>query len=84
MYHRIQSVKPSGKSTFDAVFCNGEIRRFDVASLMDRWPEFRALQDTPGLFECVHVEPGGYGVSWNDQLDLECEDVWEFGTVPAI
>ena len=83
MYHRIQSVKPSGEWTFDAVFLNGEMRRFDVRPLIERWSVFRALREVPGLFGLVHVDAGGYAVAWNDELDLECETVWEEGSVPA-
>lgn len=82
-WHKIVSVKPSGELTFDAFFQGGECRRYDVRPLFDRWPAFRALRDVPGLFALVRVEAGGYGVAWNDNLDLESEDIWEFGTVPT-
>ena len=82
MHHRIQSVKPSGEWTFDAVFQGGEVRRYDVRPLLDRWPAFRALRDVPGLFRLVRVEPGGYAVSWKEDLDLDCEDIWFSGAAP--
>lgn len=31
------------------------------------------------LFSCVAVDAGGYGISWNDDLDLDAEDIWEAG-----
>ncbi|MBQ4463666.1 MAG: DUF2442 domain-containing protein, partial [Eubacterium sp.] len=36
-------------------------------------------REIPGLFNQVKVDSGGYGVSWNDQIDLECNDLWEYG-----
>lgn len=84
MFHRISEVKPSGKLTFDAVFTNGEKRRYDVAPLLSKFEAFHALRDVPGLFERIHVDAGGYAVAWNDELDLECEDVWTSGIAQPV
>jgi hypothetical protein len=43
---------------------------YDVAPLQNNLPVFETLSTTPGLFECVRVDAGGYGVVWNDELDL--------------
>ena len=29
----------------------------------------------------MQVDAGGYGISWNDDLDLSCDELWENGTV---
>lgn len=31
------------------------------------------------MFNQVQVDAGGYGISWNDDLDLDAEDIWEDG-----
>ena len=31
------------------------------------------------LFNCVSVGPGGYGIIWNDDLDIEAETIYEEG-----
>ncbi len=28
------------------------------------------------LFKCVKVDAGGYGVSWNDEIDLSESELW--------
>ncbi|MDO4617167.1 MAG: DUF2442 domain-containing protein [Lachnospiraceae bacterium] len=28
----------------------------------------------------VSVDVGGYGIIWNDDLDLSCDELWERGT----
>ena len=33
----------------------------------------------PGLFELVKVDAGGYGVSWNDDLDLSADELYTEG-----
>ena len=34
------------------------------------------LKNIDGLFDQVKVDVGGYGISWNDDLDLSCEELW--------
>ena len=31
------------------------------------------------LFESVSVDVGGYGIIWNDDLDLSCDELWDNG-----
>ncbi len=47
-------------------------------------PQFHAFETNPGLFEQVQVNAGGYGISWNDELELEAEEIWEEGTETGI
>jgi hypothetical protein len=80
MFHRVASVKTGRGYSIEAVFQDGEKRRYDLTPLFSKFPAFQALKTIPGLFESVHVDTGGYAVAWNDDLDLESEDVWELGT----
>jgi hypothetical protein len=43
------------------------------------WEAFKALSYIPGLFNLVKVEAGGYGISWNDHIDLACDELFENG-----
>lgn len=79
MYHKIASIVPVGDSVLEAVFCNGVVKRYDVTPLISRWKAFAMLRDIPGLFRSVRVDAGGYGIVWNDELDLECEELWNNG-----
>ena len=84
MYHRIASVKALPDLWIEAVFRDGSVKRFDLRPLFSRHPRFRALFEDESLCRLVHVDAGGYGISWNDELDLECEDIWADGVpVPA-
>ena len=40
---------------------------------------FSKFKNIRGLFEQVKVDDGGYGVSWNDEIDLSCDELWENG-----
>lgn len=40
----------------------------------------KILETDKKLFRGVQVDAGGYGISWNDDLDLDAETIWEDGT----
>lgn len=56
----------------------GVTKIYDVKPLFERLPVFAALQNEE-LFFGVTVDAGGYGVIWNDELDLSCDELWENG-----
>lgn len=80
MYHKIKSAAPLPEYTLRVCFSDGTAVDYCVGQLFDRVEAFRAFVTTPGLFEQVQVDPGGYGVSWNDSLDLDGEELWANGT----
>lgn len=79
MTHRIQCVVPRENYVIEVVFYNGEIKQYDMKQLFSVFPQFLVFQTTKELFERVVVDMGGYGVSWNDELDLDAETIWEDG-----
>lgn len=79
MLHRIQSVAARQNYMIEAVFFGGAIKQFDVKQLFSVFPPFQKLQTERALFEEVRVDAGGYGISWNDELDLDAETIWEDG-----
>lgn len=79
MFHKVRSVTPLPGLKVLVQFAEGRAKTYDVASLFSRIPDFQSLQDVSGLFEQVRTDPGGYGISWNDELDLACDELWENG-----
>lgn len=45
---------------------------------MSSCPVFTALQNEEEFFG-VTVDVGGYGIIWNDELDLYCDELWKNG-----
>lgn len=78
MFHKIYRVKSLPDTTLLVWFANGGIKRYDIKPLLKKWKPFSALQDKQ-LFSLVKVDAGGYGVSWNDAIDLACNELWENG-----
>ena len=79
MSNRIVSVKALENYEIIAVFQIGICKKYDMKQLFDVFPQFKDFEVIAGLFEQVKVDVGGYGVSWNDEFDLDAEDIWEDG-----
>ena len=61
------------------VFGNGVEKEYDVKSLYSSLPQFKQLESDRNLFGKVQIDAGGYGLVWNDDLDLAAEEIWENG-----
>lgn len=79
MFHKVRDVKPYSDDELLVSFINGETKTYCVAPLVRKWKAFEPLLSTKGLFECVKVDVGGYGVSWNDDIDLSCDELYHNG-----
>jgi len=78
MFHKIYGVKALPEMTLLVWFADGEVKRYDVKPLTAQRKSFTSLQDEQ-LFHLVRIDAGGYGISWNDDLDLACNELWENG-----
>lgn len=79
MFYRVQAVKPLEKYKLLVTFQNGETKNYDVKPLFDKWAVFKDLIYINGLFQQVKVDAGGYGISWNDDIDLSCDELYYNG-----
>lgn len=73
-YPRIKDVKPGEGKTLLVTFENGARKVYDCTPLLQR-DVFRLLQDD-AVFRSVHADPHGYGVVWNDDIDLAESEIW--------
>jgi hypothetical protein len=76
MFYKVKNVYPLPDYKLLIDFATGDRRMYDVKPLFDKWESFKALILTNGLFKQVKVDPGGYGVSWNDSIDLSCNELY--------
>lgn len=79
MFYKVQKVDPLPGLHLRVQFENGTVKKYDVNPLLNKWPVFRSLELIPGLFGRVRVDAGGYGIVWNDDIDLSCNELWEHG-----
>ena len=79
MTHKIKAVQPLDNFTLLVCFQNGIEKKYDIRKLYSVFPQFQVLEMDEELFQKVQVDIGGFGISWNDDLDLSAEDLWEDG-----
>jgi len=80
MFHKLNRIKPLPGAMLWAEFKDGREVVYDVSGLTEFNPVFCDLVQNPDLFNRVRIDPGGYGISWNDELDLEAEELWKHGS----
>lgn len=81
MFHKIKSVASLPDFKLSVQFSEGVTKLYDMKPLFKRLPVFKQLENDPAEFAGVSVDVGGYGIVWNDELDLSCDELWDNGTV---
>ncbi len=76
MFYKVKSVEILPEYMLSIDFENGEKKCYDVKPLFEKWDVFKSLLYIKDLFNQVKVDAGGYGVSWNDELDLSCNELY--------
>ncbi len=79
MFHKVKSVNALQNFILEITFEDNSIKYYDVKPLFNKWIIFKNLKDINGLFQQVKVDVGGYGISWNDELDLSCNELYSNG-----
>jgi len=78
-YPKILDVKPRAGKTLLVTFDNGDRRVYDCTPLL-RSDAFQPLRDD-AIFRCAHADSHGYGVIWNDDIDLAESEIWLNGRI---
>lgn len=79
MFHKIKNVTALPNYKLSVQFSEGITKIYDAKPLLDGMPLFARLKEDPAEFACVSVDIGGYGIVWDDELDLSCDELWERG-----
>jgi hypothetical protein len=74
---RVANVRAVGETELLVRFQNGVEKVYDCCQVVAR-PQFQLLR-SPAFFRAVKVDPGGYGISWSDDLDLSEYELWTNG-----
>lgn len=70
MHRKVKLVEPLENYTLRVEFVDGCTEIIDIKPYIDEFDAFKDLLIVDGLFEQVKVDSGGYGISWNDYIDL--------------
>jgi len=80
MFHKIKKVIPKENLIIEVEFENEVKKIYDVKQVLQKWKIFKTLESEE-IFKRVVVDVGGYGISWNESIDLSCEEIWENGKI---
>ena len=77
--HCVKNVNALPDYKLSVQFCEGVTKIYDVAPFFEKFSLFLPLKDSPELFSSVIVDQGGYGIIWNDDIDISCDELWANG-----
>lgn len=78
-YPKVDAVQPLSGRRLRVHFSNGQWSVYDCTTLLAD-SAFRLLADET-FFRNVHADPHGFGVVWNDEVDLSESELWLHGDV---
>ena len=75
---RALSLELLEKCVVKVTFQNGVIKTLDMEALIPEYPVFAELRNRK-LFLKGKLDPSGWGIIWNDQIDIAIEGVYDLG-----
>lgn len=79
IFHKIKSIGFIEKYILIAQFENGICKTYDLKNLAKNVPLFQPLLENEELLKKVRIAGSGFGIVWNDDFDLSCNELWENG-----
>lgn len=79
MFHKVKNVNALSDYRLSVQFCEGITKIYDVKPLFEKLSVFGYFKEHEEEFYGVTTDVGGYGIVWNDDLDLSCDELWESG-----
>jgi hypothetical protein len=74
---KISSVQPERDGMLRVLFDNGFQKLYDCKPLIEKFGFQLLLNEA--FFKTVRVDPGGFGISWNADIDLSEYELWTNG-----
>ncbi len=75
MFYTVKSVEPKDNYILSVLFTDGVRTEYDIKPLFEKWEVFNDLKNINGLYQQVRVDAGGFGISWNDEIDLASDEL---------
>ena len=79
MFYKITSLSTLDDYILLAGFSNGIFKKFDLKLIINKYPPFQDLINIKGLYKQARIDVGGYGVIFNDELDISSNAIYEKG-----
>jgi len=81
MHHVIKSIYVVEEYKIVVQFVEGITKIWDLDPWFTRYPKFLKFKTNPCLFYDVRVDVGGCGIIWDDELDMDCNAIFDEGEV---
>lgn len=81
MFHKAIKLEFGKGVLIKVTFQDGKVKLFDMSTLFGKYPQLKALKNR--LLFTKGKLSGGYGIIWNDDLDIEAETIYEEGETIA-
>ncbi len=78
MFHKVIKVETLSDKILKVKFDNNEIKYYDVKKIINKIKEFELLKNEI-IFKNVKIDAGGYAVMWSEELDIDCEELYQNG-----
>ena len=78
MFHKITEIDIKDNFIIIAKFDNGIKKQYNMKKMIEKFEVFREIENI-AVFKMVKVDQGGYGIVWNDDIDLSSEEIWKNG-----
>ncbi len=79
MFKKIAAVQPFTPEELVVWFADGETRLFNLRVFVQNNPEYAGRADSLSV-DTASLVAEGYGISWGDDLDLGCKEVYSAST----
>ena len=76
MFHKATKLAYKQGTKLELTFQDGKVKSYDISVLFDKYPQLKALKDRK-LF--LSGKLYSFGISWNDELDIEAETIYQEG-----
>ncbi len=81
MFIQAISVKFLEDVKLEVTYQDGKIIRYDMSNMFSKYPQLKELKNNRELFLSGHLDIGGYGIIWNDELDFDAMTIYEEGEI---
>jgi len=75
---RIQKAQAISDTTLLVEFSDQTVKQYDIHRLLSI-PMFSPLRQ-PAFFKNFRIAVGGYGLEWNEEIDISEYELWTHGT----
>ena len=79
MFHKAINLQFKKGTTLELTFLSGEVKQYDMSGLFNKFPQLEALKNRKLFLKGKLM--GGYGIIWNDELDVDTETIYEDGVM---